>query len=180
MKKILAMFALLAALNSPVQAGDKHFEWIKPVDSAVTEAVAWDNTHLAAQISDYTQMTMTAAPFVYALTQDNRWQKLGVVAGVTTAVSGVTLLTKFLAERTRPNGQGTKSFFSGHTSASFTGAGLMCAQAHTAVCITSLVVASTTGYLRIAARKHWMSDVLVGAGIGFASGSLIPTLTVWF
>ena len=44
----------------------------------------------------------------------------------------------------------------------------------------NLVIASGVGYLRIAADKHWFSDVLVGAGVGYVSGRYIPTLVYQF
>ena len=39
-----------------------------------------------------------------------------------------------------------------------------------------LAVAATTGYLRIAADKHYFSDVLSGALIGSAVGFMVPYL----
>ncbi len=39
---------------------------------------------------------------------------------------------------------------------------------------TSLPMAAATGYLRIAADKHYLTDVLTGALIGSAVGFLVP------
>jgi membrane-associated phospholipid phosphatase len=80
-----------------------------------------------------------------------------------------------------------QSFFSGHTSLAFTGAGLICAHhlnldlygsraADVAMCGTALAAATTVGALRLAGDRHYLTDVLVGAGVGFASGYLVPTL----
>jgi membrane-associated phospholipid phosphatase len=77
-----------------------------------------------------------------------------------------------------------KSFWSGHTSNVFAGASLVCSE-HGAVglyggkadaiaCGASLAVASTIGYLRIAADDHHASDVIMGAAIGAATGYLMP------
>ena len=38
-------------------------------------------------------------------------------------------------------------------------------------------LAAVTGYLRIAADKHYFTDVLTGAGIGVLGGLLVPPLT---
>jgi membrane-associated phospholipid phosphatase len=38
------------------------------------------------------------------------------------------------------------------------------------------VVAAVTGYLRIAADKHWLSDVVVGAVVGAGVGFALPYL----
>jgi len=74
------------------------------------------------------------------------------------------------------------SYFSGHTSFAFTGATLLCFQhsrlnlygdADALVCPVALAIASATGLLRIAADRHWASDVLSGAAVGAAVGSLV-------
>lgn len=79
-----------------------------------------------------------------------------------------------------------ESFFSGHTSAAFTSAALVCLH-HTelglfgpegdaAACATTLAMASAVGVLRIVSDRHYTTDVLVGAGVGLLSGWLVPWL----
>lgn len=76
------------------------------------------------------------------------------------------------------------SFFSGHTSVAFTSAALVCLH-HTelslfgeagdaAACATSLTFASAVGVLRMMADLHYLSDVVIGAGVGLVSGWLLP------
>jgi membrane-associated phospholipid phosphatase len=81
-----------------------------------------------------------------------------------------------------------RSFFSGHTSTSFTSAGLMCA--HHAnlplygggaaeawmVCLGGFATAATVGLMRVMSDQHFMSDVLTGAAIGTAVGLGVPWL----
>jgi membrane-associated phospholipid phosphatase len=115
-------------------------------------------------------------------------------AGVLAA--DLTELTKVLAARERPfvhalspdskrltaqAADNNLSFFSGHTSVAFalaTAAGTVTTMHRyswaPAVWGVGLVAASTTGYLRIAADKHWLTDVLVGAAVGSAVGLLVP------
>lgn len=80
-----------------------------------------------------------------------------------------------------------ESFLSGHTAVAFTSAGLMCANhlnldlygggaADTAACVGALGLATATGLLRVAAGKHYATDVAAGALVGFTAGYLIPTL----
>jgi membrane-associated phospholipid phosphatase len=80
-----------------------------------------------------------------------------------------------------------ESFYSGHAAWGFTAAGLTCAE-HRYIplygggfpdglaCATSLTMATATGVLRVVADKHYISDVMVGAGLGFSSGYLLPAL----
>jgi membrane-associated phospholipid phosphatase len=81
------------------------------------------------------------------------------------------------------------SFYSGHTAVAFTSAGFSCAMhlsrslygdqgADIASCAGSLALAATTGMLRIVADRHYLSDVVVGALIGFAVGYIVPLIFV--
>jgi membrane-associated phospholipid phosphatase len=73
------------------------------------------------------------------------------------------------------------SFYSLHTSATFalavsagTVAELRGYSIAPLIFGSGLVLGATTGYMRMAADKHYMSDVLVGAGMGSAIGFLVP------
>jgi membrane-associated phospholipid phosphatase len=81
------------------------------------------------------------------------------------------------------------SFYSGHTSMAFTSAGFSCAMhlsrslyrdevADGASCGASLAMASATGLLRILADRHYLTDVLVGAVLGFLVGYIVPLAVV--
>jgi membrane-associated phospholipid phosphatase len=110
--------------------------------------------------------------------------------------AGATQLTKMLVGRERPfvhalppeqklrtaqPSDNNLSFFSGHTSSVFA----LTAAAGTIGTMRGYrwaplawgaggAVAVTTGYLRIAADKHWLTDVLVGAVVGAGIGFAVP------
>ncbi|MCU0671392.1 MAG: phosphatase PAP2 family protein [Myxococcota bacterium] len=79
-----------------------------------------------------------------------------------------------------------RSFPSGHASTTFTAAALSCtAHRHAPIygerrlggaiaCATLTTIATTTSLLRLFARRHHVSDVIVGALIGLASGWILP------
>ena len=75
------------------------------------------------------------------------------------------------------------SFYSGHTSGSFAIV-MALYRAHRIrqdpdagrLLAIGLPLAAATGYLRIAADKHWATDVFTGAAVGSAFGALIPEL----
>jgi membrane-associated phospholipid phosphatase len=79
-----------------------------------------------------------------------------------------------------------RSFFSGHTSMSFAAAAVTCTHhvrldlfggaADAATCGAALGSATAVALLRVAARKHYLSDVAVGAAVGLASGFGVPEL----
>jgi membrane-associated phospholipid phosphatase len=75
------------------------------------------------------------------------------------------------------------SFYSGHTSLTFTlatasgtVASLRGYSLAPAIWSAGLGVAALAGWLRIAADKHYLSDVLVGAVAGSLAGVLLPVL----
>jgi membrane-associated phospholipid phosphatase len=81
----------------------------------------------------------------------------------------------------------TSSFPSGHTNGAFTAAGLSCAHhlhlalygnpvADASACAGEIAVAGATGALRVMGDRHYATDVLSGAVIGFAIGYGMPTL----
>ncbi|APR75356.1 phosphoesterase PA-phosphatase related protein [Minicystis rosea] len=81
------------------------------------------------------------------------------------------------------NDEDNLSFYSGHTALTFTSAvaagtvaSLRGYRGSPAVWAGGLFFASATGYLRIAADRHWLTDVLVGAAAGAAIGTLVPRL----
>jgi membrane-associated phospholipid phosphatase len=82
-----------------------------------------------------------------------------------------------------PDPDDNLSFYSGHTTFTFA----VAAAAGTVsdlrgydsapwVWGIGLGIASTTGYLRIAADRHYLTDVLVGAATGLAAGIALPRL----
>ncbi len=98
----------------------------------------------------------------------------------------ITEYTKNLIKRTRPDGTNDRSFFSGHTSTTFAAATFLWLESnelfdnwevtkHNDVLRKSLKTASLSlfygwasyvGYSRIRDKKHYVSDVLVGAAVG--------------
>jgi membrane-associated phospholipid phosphatase len=79
------------------------------------------------------------------------------------------------------------SFPSGHVAESFIAAGLSCAH-HAYVplygsrtwdavaCGRDVTLAAADGVLRLMADRHWATDVLAGAGLGFTFGYAMPVL----
>ncbi len=72
----------------------------------------------------------------------------------------------------RPDGANTLSFPSGHTATSFVGAHLLYKEykdVSSWVCVAGYLCAGATGTIRMLNRKHWLSDVVAGAGVGILS-----------
>jgi membrane-associated phospholipid phosphatase len=83
-------------------------------------------------------------------------------------------------------GGDTESFYSGHSAATATMAGLTCAHhqhmplygggfADLAPCLAMIGVSAATGVTRIVADRHWASDVVIGWSVGALSGYVLPS-----
>ncbi len=81
---------------------------------------------------------------------------------------------KFIAEE-RPDGSNKKSFPSGHAATAFASAHFMYREYHGKNVLLSLSgypFAVFTGIYRVINNRHWVSDIVAGAGIGIVSTEL--------
>ncbi|MVM30937.1 phosphatase PAP2 family protein [Spirosoma sp. HMF4905] len=105
---------------------------------------------------------------------------IGVLAyGIST---GVVLVLKHTTNELRPDGSNYLSFPSGHTTNAFTGASLLDREFSGVspwIPIGGYAMATSTGILRMTNDKHWISDVLVGAGIGLLSTEVAYRVYPW-
>lgn len=93
--------------------------------------------------------------------------------------NGAVMGTKLLAEKMRPDSSNRLSFPSGHTMNAFVSAEIMRRELRSASAwygVAGYTVAIVTGYLRMYNRKHWLSDVVAGAGMGILSTQLAYVL----
>jgi hypothetical protein len=87
-----------------------------------------------------------------------------------------TQALKYSIRKQRPNNREYNSFPSGHTGLAFVGATVLYREfkdSNKFLAYSGFAVATAIGVLRITNRRHWISDVLAGAGIGILSTNLI-------
>lgn len=112
--------------------------------------------------SDWLRM-MTSAAMSY-----------GIMAGF---VNGI----KYTASEMRPDGSTRNSWPSGHTATAFVGATILHKEYGLTrspwFSVAGYGVATATGVMRVLNNRHWVSDVLSGAGIGIMSGELAYALS---
>lgn len=151
--------------------------WCEPddLDDAVARAVVWNNLTLADRLS-YATLALDVGL--------SGWDGRANLAPVAESVALAALTTqaiKFTVGRERPfvhyglrrlflhDDDDDVSFCSGHTAIAF-------AAAVASRSRVGLVLAGVTGYLRMGAGKHYLTDVLAGAVVGVAAGLLVPHL----
>lgn len=133
------------------------------------------------------------------LDRNQKWTYALMYAETEILTYSITEITKCVVKRIRPyaynpeiplnnkitSSDARKSFFSGHTSASFASV-VFLARTYSAfypesrwksvVWAAGLSAATFTGIQRILAGKHFLTDVLVGALVGSFMGFVIPNL----
>ena len=101
------------------------------------------------------------------------WGRMLVSDAISIALlTGVVQGLKHTTDVTRPDGTNNQSFPSGHTATAFMTATMLSKEyGHISpwVSVGAYSVATATGLMRMANNKHWLSDVMVGAGIGILS-----------
>ncbi len=137
-------------------------------------------TDFKTSIDDYTQFfgpVMTVGLKVGGYEGRSDWPRLvtsslisyGIMAGF---VNGI----KYTAKEMRPDGSTANSWPSGHTATSFVGATILHKEYGLTrspwFSVAGYGVATATGVMRILNNRHWISDVLSGAGIGIMSTEL--------
>ncbi len=96
--------------------------------------------------------------------------------------TGAILVLKHTTNELRPDGSNYLSFPSGHTANAFTGASLLDREFSSVspwIPLGGYAMATSTGILRMTNDKHWLSDVLVGAGIGLLSTEIAYQVYPW-
>jgi membrane-associated phospholipid phosphatase len=173
------------------------------LDRSVRNALRWSNTRRADLWSTVFSFGLApvAGLGVGALIayHDDRMNELPedilVVAEAGMLASNFDEIVKLVAARERPSvhfrtperraeeqGSGDNvSFFSGHATLAFSlavSAGTVASMRRhrlaPLIWVTALTTASVGGYLRLAADKHYFTDVLTGAAVGSAVGFAVP------
>ena len=91
------------------------------------------------------------------------------------ATLGATYGLKLSIDKTRPDGTGSQSFPSGHTSAAFSGAAFIQQRYGWRYGLPAFSAAAFTGYSRVFADRHFVEDVIAGAAIGIISASVFTS-----
>jgi hypothetical protein len=142
----------------------------------VKEAVWTNNPHKQTHLDTYLMFAPTLS--VYALNAagihgaHNFKDRTIILLMANAIANGTVFSVKSWSHERRPDGSDFASFPSGHTAEAFVGAEFMRLEYKDVspwYGIAGYAMATATGVLRMYNDKHWLSDVVAGAGVGIAS-----------
>jgi hypothetical protein len=127
--------------------------------------LAWQqqNQNKAAILSDVT-VGLAIAEDTYESWKSSDRKKAFTQQSLRTSIDvGLVEIVKLVVHRQRPDKSDNKSFFSEHTELAAMGYNLKFA----------IPLGISTGYFRIAANKHYLTDVLAGLAVGVITSRFI-------
>ena len=163
---------------------------IKGFNSGISAEVTEDIDDKTS-IDDFSQYAPIAAFYglsALGVKSKNTFKDKTIIFATSYLLMGLTVNAfKKTASVERPDGSSLNSFPSGHTATSFMGAELMMQEYKNESLwygISGYVIAAGTGAFRMYNNRHWLTDVVAGAGIGILSAKagywLYPITSKWF
>jgi len=139
-----------------------------------------DHPHFMTPVDNYLQFSPGLAVFgLHALGIPGK-HSLGdqsILYGMTILLStAVVFPLKSITHEQRPDQSGYNSFPSGHTTMAFASAEFLRQEYENISCwygVAGYAVATATGILRMYNNKHWLSDIVAGAGMGILSARVV-------
>ncbi len=137
-------------------------------------------TNFHSEVDNYTQFSgiaLTVGLKLAGVEGRSSWPRLFASSVASYAVmAGFVNGIKYTAKEMRPDGSTRNSWPSGHTATAFVGATILHKEYGMTrspwYSIAGYTVATATGVMRVLNNRHWISDVLSGAGIGILSTEL--------
>jgi hypothetical protein len=163
---------------------------LKYFNSEISEEVV---EHIDKQITidDFSQYVPAASVYAlgaFGIKGKNNIKDKSIILATSFLLMTVTVTgLKSVAKVERPDGTSNNSFPSGHTATAFMGAEFLYQEYKDVSVwygISGYAVATFTGAFRMYNNRHWLTDVVAGAGIGILSAKagywLFPTVNKLF
>ena len=158
----------------------REMEPLEHLDKTVRSEVQEDYSDFNTNIEDHLRYLPVASVYALGLAgvkgKNNTVDKTALFLISNTLTN---LSVKFLKQQThrlRPDGSDHLSFPSGHTATAFVGAEFMNQEYKDRspwYGVAAYTMASATGTLRMLNGKHWLSDVVMGAGVGILTTKMV-------
>jgi PAP2 superfamily len=154
-------------------------EGLVRLDQQVKDEIWVEDPHSRRRFDNYLQYAIGFSVFglqAMGIEGKHNFRDQAMLYLLSNAIMGAVVNPmKRITRLQRPDGYGHNAFPSGHTATAFVGAEFLY-QEYKDVSplygVAGYAMAATVGYMRIYNNKHWMRDVIAGAGIGMASAKL--------
>lgn len=152
---------------------------IRNLDYHIRSEIRSNNPNFHNHLDNYMQFAPAVAVYglnIAGIRGKNKVLDASIIYGISLMLMGGSVfIIKNSSDRFRPDRSDDRSFPSGHTATAFVGAEFL-RQEYKDVSpwygIAGYTVATTTGIFRMYNNKHWLSDVIAGAGFGIISTKL--------
>jgi hypothetical protein len=153
---------------------------IRNLDYSTRHELLEDNLMWYKKWDDYLQFSPAAAAFGMKLggmkSAHGMSDMLILYALSNVLEGGIVYTAKHIISRERPDGSNNMSFPSGHTATAFVAAEFLHQEygdQSVWISIGGYGMASIIGIARVYNNRHWVSDVVAGAGIGILSTKIV-------
>ena len=165
-------------------------DWLKYQNHEIRNEMQ-ENIDKKLSLDDFSQYAPMAAVYGLNLCRikgKHDFADRTIILATAYSIMGITVNTLKTATRVeRPDGSSRNSFPSGHTATTFMGAEFLrreYSEVSPWIGVAGYAVAAGTGFFRMYNNRHWLTDVLTGAGIGILSTEaaywLYPTISRTF
>lgn len=155
-------------------------ESIRNLDYSTRNELLEDNSMWYKRWDDYLQFSPAIAAFgmkLGGMKSTNEMPDMLILYALSNVLEGgVVYATKCLTVRERPDGSARLSFPSGHTATAFVAAEFLHQEygdKSVWISIGGYGMATLIGVARVYNNRHWISDVVAGAGIGILSTKIV-------
>ena len=153
---------------------------IRETDFQIRQSLEQNNAFWETRVDDYIQFAPAFAAYTMKLCHVESTHQLldmTVIYGLSNLFAGsIVYGTKIIAGRERPNHSDYLSFPSGHTETAFVAAEFLHQEYGNKsvwISIGGYSAATFVGIARVYKNRHWVSDVVAGAGIGILSTKVV-------
>lgn len=145
-----------------------------------------DHPHFLTHVDNYLQLSPAAAVIglnIAGIHGEHRFADELFIYGISSLImiGSVRSIKHFVPEQ-RPDGSANNSFPSGHTATAFAAAEWLRLEYRNRspwIGIAGYAAATATGGLRLYNNRHWVSDIVSGAAIGFLATRIAYAVNPW-
>ncbi len=152
---------------------------LKQLDVSTRNSIISNHPGYKTKVDNYLQFSPALAVYglnIVGIKGKNNLRDRTIIYALSTLIStAIATPLKHITSIARPDGSAYNSFPSGHTTTAFAAAEFL-RQEYKDVSpwygVAGYAAAATTGALRVYNNRHWVSDIVAGAGFGILSTKL--------